>query len=290
MEIKIAGHSGCRVEVVRESGRLLVRKWTEDPAYRERLRKQADKQQRFSAENRLGSITTPAILRQFETPESFGMVMEFVHARTFIDFFENASCAAPEEFAERMIAFLEAEFAASPRQPVPPDILTEKLASVQEHIAASPLLCGDGEIASLLRRAEAFFGRGRERMWPVGVCHGDLTLSNMLFQGSTVYLIDFLDSFVETPLMDLVKLRQDTRYCWSQLLCTEPFDRVKSRIVMEFLDRRLWEHFCGFPGVAEGYLELQCMNFLRILQYAKELRIIAFLKTHLTQLLVEAGV
>ncbi len=34
-------------------------------------------------------------------------------------------------------------------------------------------------------------------------------------------MIDFLDSFIETPLMDIVKLRQDTKYNWSYLLVND---------------------------------------------------------------------
>jgi len=30
---------------------------------------------------------------------------------------------------------------------------------------------------------------------PIGYCHGDLTLSNILLKEETYYLIDFLDSF-----------------------------------------------------------------------------------------------
>jgi len=54
---------------------------------------------------------------------------------------------------------------------------------------------------------------------------------------------------------------------------------------MDFLDNRIWYHFKNYPGVSSGYLELQCMNFLRILQYAKSPGIIDFLKKQLIQLL-----
>ena len=40
----------------------------------------------------------------------------------------------------------------------------------------------------------------------------------------------------------------------------------------------------GLPGIARGYRELQCMNFWRILQYAHEPRIIAFLKERIAEI------
>ena len=42
------------------------------------------------------------------------------------------------------------------------------------------------------------------------VCHGDLTLSNLIFKNNEIYCIDFLDSFIDSPIIDLVKLKQDS--------------------------------------------------------------------------------
>ncbi|MBE6374071.1 MAG: hypothetical protein E7055_18635 [Lentisphaerae bacterium] len=285
MRLKIAGHSGCSIEVIRENGQLLLYKYSTNPEYGKRLQKQFEKQQEFRQKSLGKGITAPSVLHRIDSPGKFGMVMEFIHAKTFIDYFENASYTAPNEFADKIIAFLESEFAQSSLQGIPESLLTAKLDSVESNILASEILRNDKEISGLLIRARALIHDGNAREWPVGSCHGDFTLSNILFQDSTLYLIDFLDSFIETPLMDLVKLRQDTRYCWSQFLYQDPFDCVKNRIIMDFLDNRIWYHFKNYPGVSSGYLELQCMNFLRILQYAKSPGIIDFLKKQLIQLL-----
>ena len=51
---------------------------------------------------------------------------------------------------------------------------------------------------------------------PIGPCHGDLTLANIkITQENQLYLFDFLDSFIETPLQDAAKLLQDIDYGWS---------------------------------------------------------------------------
>jgi hypothetical protein len=51
---------------------------------------------------------------------------------------------------------------------------------------------------------------------PEGFCHGDLTFSNILVDGKSrrIAAFDFLDSFVESPLQDIAKIRQDTSYYW----------------------------------------------------------------------------
>jgi hypothetical protein len=51
---------------------------------------------------------------------------------------------------------------------------------------------------------------------PLGECHGDLTLSNIIItQDNNMYLFDFLDTFIESPLQDISKIIQDMRYGWS---------------------------------------------------------------------------
>jgi len=53
--------------------------------------------------------------------------------------------------------------------------------------------------------------------WSVrsGRCHGDLTLENIIVRQGKIYLIDFLDSFVEVPAIDRSKILQDAFFGWS---------------------------------------------------------------------------
>lgn len=51
---------------------------------------------------------------------------------------------------------------------------------------------------------------------PIGSCHGDLTMSNVIYTNSGhMYLIDFLDTYLESPLQDVAKLIQDFNYGWT---------------------------------------------------------------------------
>ena len=51
---------------------------------------------------------------------------------------------------------------------------------------------------------------------PVGPCHGDLTLSNIIVSPTgSLNLIDFLPTFIESPIWDIVKIYQDLKYGWS---------------------------------------------------------------------------
>ena len=90
--------------------------------------------------------------------------------------------------------------------------------------------------------------------------------------------------------MDIVKLRQDTRHYWSQMMVKGEFDRMKNTLVLRHIDKLLWGRCGREPFVQDGYCELQCLSFLRILQYAKDFSVIEYLKQNLELLLQECGV
>lgn len=49
---------------------------------------------------------------------------------------------------------------------------------------------------------------------PVGYCHGDLTLSNILVDNGEFYLIDFLEDWIPSPAFDVCKIMQDCKFQW----------------------------------------------------------------------------
>lgn len=81
---------------------------------------------------------------------------------------------------------------------------------------------------------------------PIGFCHGDLNFSNILVhrEEKKLYVIDFLDSFVESPLQDLAALRQDTTFGWFALkLGVRNEDTVRTRQFMSFLEGEICKKF-----------------------------------------------
>ena len=66
---------------------------------------------------------------------------------------------------------------------------------------------------------------------PINICHGDLTLCNILIKNKekNIFLIDFLDSFLESPIVDMVKIRQDTKYKWCINMFIEK-DKINDKI------------------------------------------------------------
>jgi len=95
-------------------------------------------------------------------------------------------------------------------EPVATSLFRDKLVSVS---VATP----DPELKRLVDAClSAVNALPAEMPFPMGPCHGDLTLSNVILDPvSGITLIDFLDTFLETPLQDVAKLKQDFVYGWS---------------------------------------------------------------------------
>jgi len=70
--------------------------------------------------------------------------------------------------------------------------------------------------------------------FPIGKCHGDLTLSNVVMTpNNEIFLIDFLYTYLETPLQDVAKLKQEFNFGWSFRKCHTHL-QLKSQIFLKY--------------------------------------------------------
>lgn len=287
MEIIVKGNSGCKIEIVHEGNELFVYKSTDDPKYIKRLLAQGEKQIRAYSSCH-GHIRIPKIEGTTLSDNGASLKMEYVYSKNFIEFFEEAGFEQIKYLDDALKEFIDNEVEQCTMQTVPAKVFQDKFADIRSKAENNPLLIGDAEIANILNRSQDIFDKMGDMTIPVGVCHGDLTLSNVLFCGSHIYLIDFLDSFIETPLQDIVKLRQDSAYHWSELMYARPYDAVRLAIIADRIDGVIDGYFTKrYPWYRENYKKMQLMNILRILPYAKEQNVVDRLKTIINSLLNE---
>lgn len=284
MKIEVAGHSGCKIEIVNEKQGLFIIKSTSDPVYAIRLKNQALKQRKFQTAKNI-KIKAPRILDIYSNDACCKIKMEYIYSLHFMAFIENYGFEQIANFLESMIDFVISEIASSEPQVIGSDVLFNKYNDVKSKILANRNLAQDDIIKEWEPALDKIFSGKFSFQIPIGVCHGDLTLSNILFSGNGYYLIDFLDTFIETPLLDIVKLRQDTAFNWSGLMYNGAYDQVRLDIVLKLMDKKIDNAFAGYQWYREAYGVFQLLNFLRILQYAREPRIIDFLKNTITSLL-----
>ena len=287
MKIEVKGHSGCNIDVVRENNKLYVYKSSNNLGYLNRLELQGLKQRDAAYNMDIPGISVPIISEIHKTDSSVTLKMNYVYSKNFVNYFEYAGFEQITNFINAMRKFLVYEIRNSTIGTVKASVLKEKFVDVKNKTLNNPVLKNDAEIIAIIDKSEHIFNNVKDMQMPIGKCHGDLTFSNILFSDNNYHLIDFLDSFVESPLLDIVKLRQDSAYLWSQLMYSGNCDTIRLKIIAKKIDSEIDKFASQFDWYNDNYKIFQLMNFLPIFQYAKDTVVINYLKNVINQLLYE---
>lgn len=238
------GLSGCKLELLNNT---TLRKYSSSPEYNSRLLKQVDKQN-FFYNLILKNIDTPKVLSVNENCFD----MDYVPALSFYEFFSSASVENIEFVIETLFGYFD--FISSRFRMINvTDEILNKLDSLM------PKSHHKNFIRYLKKLVEE-----EQIMVPNTFCHGDLTFNNILFHPNRLFFIDFLDSYVDSFLCDLVKIKQDLYYLWS--LRIQNLSSV--RMIQTY--RHIWSKL---ESRYEYYIEkisfdvLDAINILRIEPY-----------------------
>lgn len=286
-EIEVKGHSGCQIDVVNENSNIYVYKSSFDPKYIDRLCLQAQKQKKASLLE-YQHIRIPQIFDIQRTKTSVSIKMQYVYSKNFIEFFEQAGFEQIYYFIGALEYFIDNEIKQCSIKKVSSRVFQEKFADICCKVSNNSNYINNASIKQLMDKCKSVFDSMKDIYIPLGTCHGDLTFSNILFNWNNYYLIDFLDSFIETPFQDIVKIRQDTAYLWSQLMYIKPYDKVRLQIISKKIDTEIDQYFSErYSWYRQSYTIMQLMNILRILPYAHEERVIDHLQKIIKSLLNE---
>jgi hypothetical protein len=236
----INGISGCEIKIVDDKLYKIPTNYSS-----KRLIKQGKKQSSFGG---FRNIKAPKV----HIADSSGIVMDYHRAFNFIQFF---SVRPPKEVIDRfetILDFIEDNVSLS--------LLKDKKDAVLSKVSDLTRKLNHTIMVDIPEVVEI----------PEGYCHGDLTLSNVLFEKSDIVFIDFLDSFVDSPLIDIVKLRQDTYFKWSLDLFDGHYDSIRIDWLLGILDNRIASRFIKYDWYCENYKLFQQINLMRILPYADE--------------------
>jgi tRNA A-37 threonylcarbamoyl transferase component Bud32 len=240
MGIKVRGNSGYNLKIV--ENRVIKSSLTPDL----RLIKSAQKQNEFSS----AYFKTPKI---FTITES-SFTMEYINGGSFVDFFNYASKRDLDGLINKFEGYFKERTIGEGF--VSTDIIKKKLKDIPE----------SNEMIDYLDEIQAIKIK-------YGLCHGDLTFSNMIF-AEDIYLIDFLDSYMESPTIDVLKLRQDTHLHWGFNMVDTIRDPVKLKLGFKYIDEWIMDTFD-----IDQYNLLQAINLFRIFPYTNDPKI----KEYLTQ-------
>lgn len=247
MDFKVKGHSNYILKLKNN----LVSKTSYNGD--SRLHVSAIKQKQFKSD----FFKSPNVIDINEN----GFSMEYIQGQSFSQFLTSATKRDLDNLIYRIDGYLQERIIGEMNMPI--QILKDKLALLSDCEKLLPVL-SNKEFVKV----------------KVGLTHGDLTFSNMIF-AEDIYLIDFLDSYIESPTIDIVKLRQDTHLYWSLNMVDEAVDLTKIKIGLNYIDNWLTDKY-----PVKDYELFQIINLLRIYPYTKDDKVIHYLKKNINKLCV----
>lgn len=258
------GHSNYLIEVKFGDGCFIVTKKAQDIRDFKRLCAQIHKQKNFHY-----FVKNHKNLKYFfEIPEVLDMeleqnsaVMKFCNGKSILDIIEQEDIFILDTILDEIFLFLQWELDNSPSHLVSSEDWLNKIKELENKIK-------DKRITPILQELKKDY----KKKIPIGICHGDLTLNNMLFSNKII-LLDFLDSFIETPLIDITKLMQEFNLKWSLLISNEGRDNSKIEIGYNYLKRKFdkkLQEFIKINSINLDTLDMfYKMTLIRILPYSK---------------------
>jgi len=261
----IQGHSGCEISVC--NGLLKKSSGSNYPI--KRLKAQIEKQKLALVAGLHKDIIIPKVLKE-EFQEGYSAHMEYFPCSNIIQYLHRASKENLDNLIENLINFIEHGIENSHAKIIDEQKIISKFESI--------------EGSSIFREKLDSYLQEDVKI-PTGFCHGDLTLSNVLFipNSSKIVLIDFLDSFIESPIVDIAKIRQDTKHGWSSFIHRVKHDKIKTKLSLEYLDKKIVEKFSSLEWFKHCQL-FQFMNLVRILPYAKQTETSNFIRKEICSL------
>ncbi len=257
------GLSGCSVSRLPNGN---VKKSSASLAYNDRFSRQIAKQTAFSKLT-FRNLCAPLVVTSYFENGLLVCNREYCSGLSYHEYLSTASHKQIDEVIAGLFEYFDALATDCKHYPheVPQKLIKDKLTSLAAK-SQFPSLIDD-----LLNRVSK-----ANNQLPHTFCHGDLTLSNIIFHPKKLYLIDFLDSFVDSYLIDLVKLKQDLIWNWSATVQRK--DSLRLAQARETIWRNLEKRYCADTD-SDYFRILEAMNFLRIEPYVTNPSQVSFLNS-----------
>lgn len=262
--LKLKGRSGCNLELFSRDCSYIVRKYSKDKNYNQRLFAQAEKQRSFKFTS---NFYSPKVIDVIEDKENDYFEMIYVPGQKYSEYFLNCTTYELDQLIRDFISLINTELERSNLVKISEDIYLNKLKSIVTVVKSKT-----SPNRSILKILDYLENEIPSTLIPIGPCHGDLTLSNVIFSNHKLFLIDFLDSFIESPLIDIVKLRQDTKFYWSLMLDTDIPSYQRNKIIqaLRYFDNIIDNYFKEKDYYRNWYNYLEKFNLIRILPYLED--------------------
>jgi len=262
-DIKI-GLSGCKLELINNS---TIKKTSSKKSFNKRLHKQIEKQLAFS-NNVYPYIYTPKI---YNVGKNY-FDMEYIPGESYNTFFNKCS----KDDLDRILNNFEIYFNNTQeyKKIYNSSTLKTKLLNKLDS------LYFNSNYKKFIKYIIRTVKNSEYNNIPKTFCHGDLSITNIIFRRNGLYLIDFLDSAIDTFIVDLVKLQQDLRFKWA---LNAHGSSLRMHQSFNYLWNNLYQKYKMYYNL-EFTKIINILNWLRIEPYLKDKKQIKVLNKIITSL------
>ncbi len=241
------GLSGCKLDLI-DGG--IIKKYSSSEEYNSRLIKQVDKQILFS-KFILKNIDTPKVYN-VDKNQLYSFEMEYIPGFSHHEYFSICSPSDVDFVVDTLFSYFDFLISNSKKCSVNLKIL-QKISELEKKSAHKKYL---KFIKNIVLKNEILV--------PKTFCHGDLTFSNILFHKNRLFFIDFLDSYIDSFICDLVKLKQDLYHLWNLKLYEFYSQRIHQ--IYNYIWNSLSNRYSSYIDTKEFKI-IDAMNSLRIEPY-----------------------
>ncbi len=263
------GHSGCILSLYKDNDTLYIRKQSPDKKYNLRLKKQCIKQENFISSSNI--VSAPKVLNKGYINDLFFFDMEYINAKTLAEYSYNIQINEITHLIRLLIENLHKQNNESNK--IVQLIFNKKIEELKNKINKNK------NIKIAFKELENYNWENITKT----PCHGDLTLENILItEDKKIYLIDFLDSFYNSYLIDIAKLLQDLELGWSFRYEEENSTRnirlfaAKNALKRAIMSMANDDKRTG-GGILNDIYHILLLNMLRIYPYVHDTKTKSFL-------------
>jgi hypothetical protein len=200
--------------------------------------------------------------------------MPYIKNANAIDFLYNCNSNELNEFSNRILFYLHENIKTSQILDFDYENWIKKINELVKKINDIDIMKILCDLRIMSFKNKFYFGN----------YHGDFTLTNLLITSRhnvlNIFATDFLDSFIHSPINDIVKMRQDTYHNWTQTLMSNK----KDIYAIKFIDKKIKDLIENDKILKEYYIPFQILNLIRILPYTTDEKIRKYLKKEIVKL------
>ena len=200
-EVKtMEGNSGCTVKLFKTEKTSFVRKYSSCPEYNSRLEEQCRKQNFY---NTTAGVSAPAVRSWGYENGLFYFDMDYIHGHTLAEIIPLVKSYDISPYITLLFKLLH--WRQKGKRSDTAMIFQGKIHALEHQLS--------GKVPDKVFTALKHFDWSAV---PCTQCHGDLALDNVIVnEDGKLCLIDFLDSFLDSWMIDVAKLLQDMELHWS---------------------------------------------------------------------------